>query len=616
MFYPKISFNSNERDLATTLNDYRAAFELVEFTSETPNTEYSIQVAIDYSIVLKSSAGEDSIVQRSSRYAHNQKVKVLEEPKASWNDPSISGKYFYHGTHVGLKVDISGGYKEGWKVKWPSGESTTSTEYTYTTKAEGNKMPNGAFENAFTIVATNYAPNGKNWYEKQTPVVLYTYPTPIADIQKKDYSIQESESIVVSPTIEGGNPATWTYKWYKNNELIAETENLQITGVNKGTSSRKDQYKLVVTNGLTNEADDDFKKEIEFSVTVAPIVFQWKDNLPKDVVEGDEFTAAITRTGGALHSWEYTWDDEGNKQTGNEKFTVEAKNGTPNGRSTKLIFKAECEGFSQTIQHDYVVWSYPSAQKTSLDNIALLHGQSYVFSISTEGGLPAGWSYEWFLDGNKINGANSNSYNALMQNSTNDVKNCTYKVVAQNTTNNITRKFEFEFNAEIWPAASETHSVENQDLFYGSDMTLAINVSGGHSGNWSYEWSIDGSIVSDIPSYTYYAEYDEKPSKTETIKLKVKNVHSLAPDNRPLYEKEITFKLTSWSHGEITNLTYNETDYRSGDKIPVQVHTSGGYPNWTYYWYYNGFKYIRSKGIDTFGRCFSSTTTNDWKEQF
>jgi hypothetical protein len=350
------------------------------------------------------------------------------------------------------------------------------------------------------------------------PVVLYTYPTPTADIQKKDYSIQESDSIVISPIIEGGNPATWTYKWYKNNAVIAETKDLQIIGINKGTKSRKDQYKLVVTNGLTNETVD-FTKNIEFSVTVAPIVFQWKNNLPKNVVEGDEFTAVITRTGGGLHSWTYTWNDDDDKQTGNEEFTVTAKQGTQNGRSALLTFKAECEDFSQTIQHDYVVWSYPSAQKTSLDNIALLHGQNYVFSISTEGGLPSGWSYEWFLDGNKINGANSNSYNALMQNNTKDVKNCTYKVVAQNTTNNITRKFELEFKAEIWPAASETHSVENQDLYYGSDITLAIDVSGGHRDNWIYEWSIDGNIVSSDATYLYYAENDVKTSKTETINL-------------------------------------------------------------------------------------------------
>lgn len=692
----KLYVGSSVFNLVTKVQDNRVEFENVSYTPSVYNQDLSLRVEFEYNIIAEGKNGSSYLVTQDLSYNHDVKLHLKETPQIE-RVTGLNSRYYYAGVSIPLEVYTNGGNADGWNFGWPTG-STVSSECTFTTSANGTQMAEGCYDNSFEVVITNYAPDGETvWFTDTKSFELYTYPTPAAEITNRDFTIQESEEIVLSPTIKGGNASTWAYKWYKDASLVAETREFKILGVNISENPLLQEYRLVVTNSLTG-TDNDYEVEIPINVTVNGITFAWKDELPRSVVEGDTIDAGIIRTGGSAYEWKYTWSNDSEEIPGTDVCSFIAPAGTVSGRNVSLAFMAELldsnvsqemvfdnwtstnnssnsisqnsytlnvvngsvlsfdwsvssesgydwlivtldgneilkksgsdsgsysktftttgtmtlvvkytkdggvssgsdigkiyniklttDPYTQTKTHEYVVYSQPTGEKTSSDDIALLHGQEYTFSISTEGGLPSGWTYEWFLDGVKINGATSEAYTAKAQNNSNDVKYFVYKVIAQNATNNITRQLEYEFNTEVWPAALETHSDLSCDVYYGDYVPLAIDVTGGYKDGWRYEWIVDGYIVSTVATYNYYAENQNTDSKTQKIYLKAYNEHEKSPFSS-LFSTEIEFTVTSWSHGNV-EMVNNLNNYRSGDPISVSVNVYGGYPNWRYDWYYEG----------------------------
>lgn len=526
------------------------------------------------------------ILQFVSVVGQGEFDSLIEDPQIV-SYTSLSKKYYYNGTSININIETTGGNKEGWEFIWPTGV-TKSSEYTYVTNTNGELLSDGSYDNSFVVSVRNYGPDGKTLdFTQEIEFIIYTYPTPILNLEHNFYSIGEGENIVIEPIVSGGNPSTWSYKWLLNDEVVSTNSTLEIVGENKTLAAREDNYKLVATNTL-NEGIDIDKKELEFIVRVDGLSFAWTNNLPKDVVEGDEVVAEFTQVGGDNYQWNYLWSNDMTPLTGNEQRCVFlATRGEKEGRSSVLEMQASCDGFSYTMNHPFTVWSMPSAQIISADDIVILHNQIYQFEIQVEGGLPSGWSYEWYLDGIKIPNANTTSFSVRAHNTGNEVKHHVYKVVAINITNEIAREFEFEFKVEVWPAVSKvTHNPLKIDLYDGSSIELGVDIVGGCANGWVYEWTIEDKVFSINSTCDYTAKVlENENSTTEFIKLKMMNLHDKFPF--VLYEQEVTFELTSWTHGEIKDFEYDVHHYRSGDPIKVSVTTEGGYPNWTYSWYYN-----------------------------
>ena len=803
----KMYIGSDVINLTTRVQDNNVEFENVRYIPTVYNRDLSLQIEFEYYILIQSEDGGAYYERRSLTYDHNTKLHLKDTPQIE-SVTSLNSRYYYAGTSIPLGIYTAGGNADGWEFGWPIGD-TPSSEYTFVTNTDGAQMADGYYDNSFDVVVTNYAPDGETvWFTETRSFELYAYPAPVAEMLNREFTIQESETVVLSPAIEGGNSSTWSYKWYKGSALVAETRELEITGVNLSQNPISQDYRLVVTNSLTG-TNEDYEVEFPINVTVNGITFAWKEELPTSVVEGDPINAEIVRTGGAAYEWQYSWLNDGAEIPGNNMCSFIAPAGTIAGRSVSLAFMAEriknsdvpleiafndwtssnkannssssetytfnaAQGdvltfdwsvssesgydkltitldgaqiveasgensntftqtftsagahtlvvkytkdssqssgsdqgriynmklrttvpqeatyadwtssnkadsstssetytifagedftlsfdwsvssesgydwltitldgaqiveasgeksntFTQTFTsagahtlvvkytkdgsqshgsdqggiynmkltdneyyaltktHEYVIYSQPTGEKTSSDDIALLHGQEYTFAISTQGGLPSGWTYEWFLDGVKIDGATTNAYTVKAQNNSNNAKNLVYKVFARNVTNNITRDFEFEFNVEIWPAASETHSDLMHDIYYGDNVTLAVDVTGGYRYGWRYEWILNNNVVSTDDTYNYYAASQYTNSKTQKIYLNVYNEHEKSPIST-MFSKRLEFIVTSWSHGSVEMVSGVE-HHRSGDPISVSANVSGGYPNWTYEWYYDG----------------------------
>ncbi len=333
-------------------------------------------------------------------------------------------------------------------------------------------------------------------------------------------------------------------------------------------STSSNTYTIEVTQGNVLTFDWDVSSESNYDWLV--ITLDGTEIIKKSGTDSGTYTKEFTSAG--THTLVVRYTKDGSQSRGSDQ-----------GRIYNI--KLTGEPFTHTMTHEYVIYSQPTGQKTSLDDIVLLHDQEYIFSISTQGGLPSGWTYKWFLDGVEIDGATTNAYTANVKNNSSEVKHFVYKVIAKNITNNITRELEYEFNAEVWPAASEVHSEQQHDLYYGDNVLLGVDVAGGYDNGWRYEWIINGNIVSSDATYNYYAAPQNINSKSQNIYVNVFNEHEKSPLSS-LFSARIEFNVTSWSHGEI-EIVSNVDNYRSGDAIPISVRTNGGYPNWTYEWYYN-----------------------------
>ena len=694
--------------LSYELTDGMVTFQNTSFTLPTANVDYTVKVSMTYAVVPpvepenpdeeKKPEEEKPEYDASRTLVYNAPMKLHLKQTPKVDQVSTPKVYHYAGSNVEANVQTSGGNASGWKYSWNGSAFANSTQYSFTTTSQGD----GANDQSFDVVVRNYAPDGATvWFEYTHNFSVYTYPSPIVNvISNQSVTLLDGEEYTIGVETSGGVADTWEYRWLCQGSEIGNTDKtLFIDADNKTLEDRQDNYKLIVQNTLPS--GEKYSNVYNFTVIVKGIEIAWNHELPTDVVEGDEIEAAVKIVGANKSTWAHTWMIDGMVQAEctSGDFEFIAGTGDAEGREYELSVRSEIGPgvFEHVLSHIYTVWNQPNTVKTSQDDIALLHGQQYQFAIEATGGIPTGWTYEWFLDDVKINGATAKSYNATMQHTGSGVKHCVYKVIARNTTNGIMREFVETFNAEVWPAVSETHSPEKQDYYYGDDVSLSINVAGGYADGWEYSWleesttntnlgtivlllsdsygdgwngcgiivkedgaQIKSATISSGSSNTIQFSYD--PSKeytfywtkgnyssecsfsikvngevvytasrtncegfangalvyqidriTETVIgnnswynyivatsyselsatdefiLRVVNNHPKAP-NGPLYEKEIHFDVTGWSHGTVTNMSFanGRTKYRSGDEVTATVTTEGGYPNWTYTWYYNG----------------------------
>ena len=606
------------------------------------------------------------------------------------------------GQEYTIGVETTGGVADTWEYNWMyQGTTMSHTGKTYLIDAN-NKSSEDRTDN-YQLVVENSLPSG----EKYSQTYNFTVCVKGIDVEWGSVlptDVVEGDEIEAEVSIVGALKSSWNYTWSLEGEnQLNEGNSFKFTapevneeGWEDYTLSVKSQINEYVTGVLTISMSDSYGDG-------------WSGCAIVVKQDGEQIGTATINTGGRNNTVQFTYDsskeytfywtkgsypNECSFSIAIDENVVYSANKSQCGAfsNSQLIYQIAPGVFSYTLYHDINVWDTPATEKTSLYDIALLHGQQYEFAIETTGGKPNGWSYEWFLDDVKISGATAKNYNATMQNTGSGVKHCVYKVIARNVTNGITRELEETFNAEVWPAVSETHSPENQDYYYGDAVNLSFNASGGYADGWDYTWHQDpvlGTIQLSLSDsygdgwngcaivvkqdgeqigtatintgsnntvqftydsskeYTFYwtkgafpsecsftikingvevytasttqcnnfsngalihkvdkqeielsknnwysytiADSNPEVNSTDEFTFTVVNNHPKAPNGAPLYQKEITFKVTGWSHGYVNSMTFENdyVHYRGGDEIPVTVSTVGGYPNWSYKWYYN-----------------------------
>ena len=113
------------------------------------------------------------------------------------------------------------------------------------------------------------------------------------------------------------------------------------------------------------------------------------------------------------------------------------------------------------------------------------------------------------------------------------------------------------------------------------EVTLSASTSGGYADGWVYEWSLDGSIISDAKTskYSYHPNNEGDTTKTDVFVLHVSNVIN----GEIVYEDSIPFNVNVYPSVNIkADTSYDAID---GDVITLKAEVTGGKTDgWRYQW--------------------------------
>ena len=245
--------------------------------------DYTAQVIIQYTL----RSGENKILEYDIPTTfHKCNTPQIEDVT------SINGTY-YAGTPIDLVITNTGGNSNGWSFLWPTGLSNSPT-YSFKTTSDGNIIN----DESFTVTVHNYAPDNETvWLSQNFNFEIYTYPQPnIESLANDKLILVDGDEQTLGINVDGGNPSTWTYEWYLNNERIDHSDaKLSIIAENKTIHDFTMHYRLVAKNSLVNSTT--FSKTFDFEVCVKPMP---KAELASanDIVllHDQQYTFALART--------------------------------------------------------------------------------------------------------------------------------------------------------------------------------------------------------------------------------------------------------------------------------------------------------------------------------
>lgn len=194
------------------------------------------------------------------------------------------------------------------------------------------------------------------------------------------------------------------------------------------------------------------------------------------------------------------------------------------------------------------------------------------------GGYDDGWSYTW-SESNAV----GKEYSFVAEKvNTETVKEIVLCVRNYSPDKNIIWAEElYTFTVIIYPSIVVTPQKYDDDVYYGENVTLGVDVFGGKTDGWKFEWK--GLPNEKHSTYSYIAQENSNVKTASTFTLVVTNT---LKDEGDWYRNEYTFSVNEWSRGEV--LWNGPTDVLS-DSVNTYLTLKGGYTGgWTIEWIVDG----------------------------
>ena len=272
------------------------------------------------------------------------------------------------GSNVSLNASIGVGYNYEW---YKDGNIINgSTGSSYSANQSGN----------YTVKVINGSCNATS-----NATIVTINPNPLAVItHQSTTTFCQGGSVILNASTEVGN----TYEWYKNGIVI----NGSITS--SYTANQSGSYSVKVINGACNATS---------SVTIITV-----NPNPSAIITPQSSTTfcqggsvILNASSGSGNTYE--WYKDGNIINGSIGSSYSANQ---NGSYTVKVIKGSCNSMSEAT--NVLVNPNPIAVITPQSTTTFCQGGSVILNGST--GI--GYNYEWYKDGNIINGANTNFYTA------------------------------------------------------------------------------------------------------------------------------------------------------------------------------------------------------------
>ena len=306
---------------------------------------------------------------------------------------------------------------------------------------------------------------------KEQTYTLIEYPTIDIASTVVDNQCSEANIASIDITASGGNPANYSYQWFKNGTLFDPLDSLwTTTQLNSLTSGF---YTVIV------EDEQGCQAEKSFEIT-SPDVLQTKETIVDNVCNGDSNGSITTQAFGGTGPYNYSWKKAGviigtgtslsNLSAGSYQLTVTDNNGcTPLVKTISVIEPSTtfAIGFTTT---DLTCFE-------SIDGAVAL--------TITAPGHPTDYDISWYK--------NDEFYNSE-QGSLINLPSAEYKVVLRDAygctkTDSVivTQPDDINLNPVIDPLV----------CYNASTASLTLALSGGSGAYPSIKWYYDGLLFAD-----------------------------------------------------------------------------------------------------------------------
>jgi outer membrane protein assembly factor BamB len=282
-----------------------------------------------------------------------------------------------------------------------------TSPYTYEWYRNGTAIP-GATNTSWTFTPTSTG--FYNVYMNVTDGVSFTAKSNVADITvNPTLTINISPSSVVMDTTQSrffnstilGGTSPFTYQWYcTNGTAISGATNPNWTF----TPNSPDSFSIYanVTDAASFTARSN---NATVTVNLAPSVTVLPSSTVLDVGQSQLFNSTVSN--GTL-PYTYRWYLNGTTVSGATSSTwTFAPNST--GSYTAYVNVTDGAGFTIVSGNSTVTVNPALMVSISPSSAVLDVGESQLFSSSISGGTPS-YSYQWYLNGANVSGANSNTW--------------------------------------------------------------------------------------------------------------------------------------------------------------------------------------------------------------
>ena len=327
----------------------------------TPNEKRYVWVSTSGLSTLQSSS---LTVSNSGIITGNYKIQFYFTVKSAYDSPTPTSGWFDNGTSITASVTspCSG---------------VTGVRYICTGWTGTGSVPASGAKTTVTFTIT--APSNITWnWKTQYYLTINVEPSGITTISGEGWYNQSETVTLTAPDVSG----------YKFNYW-------DVDGTSQGTN----------VNPITVTMDNPHTTTAHYTMITPPSVSISPSTAKIKVGESVTFTSS---TSGGEPPYQYQWCLNGTTVSG---ATSSSWTFTPNSKGYYIIYLNVTDSLGKTAKSNEATVTVASPLTVSISptSASILMGQSVTFTSTVSGGYTP-YSYQWYLNGNPVSGANSNSW--------------------------------------------------------------------------------------------------------------------------------------------------------------------------------------------------------------
>ena len=209
------------------------------------------------------------------------------------------------------------------------------------------------------------------------------------------------------------------------------------------------------------------------------------------------------------------------------------------------------------------VFGTPKADiSTSVQNV--YHESTFSLGITTTGGAPDGWTYQWSRQGSVVDDETGTSLVTKESNTGVSQTTVAYSVVAVNTFKGVEfARNTLNFNVAVYPQIKVEQINNGVKVNNKQQFTLSAKVTGGYPDGNTYTWMRNGEVVGEGLSFTYSENNTDEGEKTYNYTLRT--VNKFEDNVWATVDTEYNVVVSGISISQKNSITLNSTAYSGKD---------------------------------------------------